>query len=227
VANRPGLRFAFEVLYLAALAAALAFTSLNAVEIVGVMLAGWLPVAGVEWAAFRSVPHFAAGPRWHVPYVELPPPQPLEQVELGYPELERDEEATWIASAELRAELLGEWPLPVAQEDTQEALPDPWLVVEEAPVEVAEVVAVVLEPPPVLEPEPEPEPASAPEPEPEPEPVSEPEPVVAVTRTARYHVDPLAEPGRRSFRRRRELPWIEVPAFPAGPRPLPGDAPKS
>jgi hypothetical protein len=46
-------------------------------------------------------------------------------------------------------------------------------------------------------------------------------------RTARYHVDPLAEPGRRSFRRRRELPSIEVPAYPAGPRPLPGDARKS
>ena len=216
------------MLYLAALAAALAFTNLTSVEIAGAMLAGWVLVVGVEWSAFRSLSHFAAGPRWHVPSADLPPAQPLEQVGAGYPELERDEEATWIASAELRAELLGEWPMPAAQEDTQEAPPDHWLIVEEAPLEV-EVVAVAIESEPITPREPEPEPE--PQPEPEPEPVSAIENVsdTVFTRssvTARHHIDPFADPGRRSFRRRREPPWIEVPAYPASPRPLPGSARK-
>ena len=216
------------MLYLAALAAALAFSNLTSVEIAGVMLAGWLLVLGVEWTAFRSLPHFAAGPRWHVPYADLPPAQPLEQVGAGYPELEHDEEATWIASAQLRAELLGEWPMPAAQEDKQEAPPDHWLVVEEAPLEI-EVVAVAVQPEPVapLEPEPEPEPQS----EPEPQPVLGTRNASATTFessvTARHHIDPLADPGRRSFRRRREPPSIEVPAYPSGPRPLPGTARKA
>lgn len=224
------------MLYLAALAAALAFSNLTSVEIAGVMVAGWLLVAGVEWTAFRSLAHFAAGPRWHVPYADLPPAQPLEQVGAGYPELERDEEATWIASAQLRAELLGEWPVPAVQEDTEEAPPDHWLVVEEAPLEVeVEVVAVAVQPEPVVSPQPEPEPEPAPAPAPEPvieaepelEPVQVSDTFVRSSVTARHHIDPLADPGRRSFRRRQEPPWIEVPAYPSGPRPLPGSARKS
>ena len=206
------MRFAVEAAYLGALAAALAFTSLSPPVIVGAMLLGWALVAGNEWAAARARPHYAAGlpPRWHVPGVELPPAQPLEQVLPAYPEAQRDEAATWIASAALREELLGEWPVLVDPEDTQEAVPEDWIV-----------------PLPELAPEPEPEPA--PEPVvaamPEPEPV--PEPALAAApapRLARYHVDPFAEPERRRFGRRAALPAIEVAARPAGPRPLPGAA---
>jgi len=190
------LRFAVEAAYLGALAAALAFTSLSPPVIVGAMLLGWALVAGNEWAAARARPHYAAGlpPRWHVPGVELPPAQPLEQVLPAYPEAQRDEAATWIASAALREELLGEWPVLVDPEDTQEAVPEDWIV-----------------PLPELAPEPEPVPAPALAAAPAP-------------RLARYHVDPFAEPERRRFGRRAALPAIEVAARPAGPRPLPGAA---
>lgn len=219
MSTRPRSRFLLEALYLAGLAAALAFTDVGAYAVVGAMAAGWLLVAAFEWAAFRSVPHFASGepPRWRVPRIELPPPRPLELAP-AYPEAQRDEAVTWIASAELRAELLGEWPVATVQEDTQEAPPpEPWTEAE---------------------PEPEPEPEAEPEAEPvetvsarSAETVSErptPAPVETVSRLvllARYHLDPLAEPERRRFRRRPpERPFIEVPARPAGPRPLPGSA---
>jgi hypothetical protein len=214
MSDRRGLRFALEAAYLGALAAALAFTSLSAIEIAGAMLLGWALVAGSEWSAARARPHFAAGlpPRWSVPALALPPAQPLEQVLPAYPEAQRDEAATWIASAALREELLGDWPVLHDPEDTQEAVPEDWIV-----------------PLPEPEPEPEPEPAlvavAEPEPEPEPEPellsdtVEEPP-----ARIARYHVDPFAEPERRRFGRRAELPALEVPARPTGPRALPGAA---
>ena len=76
------------------------------------MLLGWLVVAILEWAAWRGEPHYGSGlpPRYYVPKVNLPPAQPLEQVRVGYPEAQRDEAPTWIASAALREEVLGEWP---------------------------------------------------------------------------------------------------------------------
>ena len=195
--GRRGFRFALEVVYLAALAAALAFTTLNTALIVAVMLGGWALVAAFEWSATSALPHYAAGlpPRWRVPRVALPPAQPLEQVAPGYPEPELDEGATWIASAALREELLAEWPLLIDPEDTQEAAPEDWLV-----------------------------PLPEPEPEPERQVEREPEPVAVATaelRMARYHVDPFAEAERSRFGRRREPASILVPAKPTGPRPLP------
>src|SRR3954470_14402051 len=168
-------RFAFEVLFLVALAVAVVLADLRPLLIAAVMLVGWVIVALLEWAAWRDEPHYASGfpPRYYVPQVSLPPRQPLEQV-ARYPAAEqRDEAPTWIASAALRAEVLGAWPVaPVsAGEDTQaEELPEP--VAEEVP-------GVVAEPEPevgVAEPEPE---VAAAEAEPEPEPEAEPEPVVA------------------------------------------------
>lgn len=224
--DRRGSRFALEVLFLAALAAGLAFARLGGPAIVGVMLLGWLLVAGLEWSAWRERPHFGAGlpPRWHVPAVALPPAQPLEQVAPGYPEARRDEAPTWIASAALREELLGEWPI-ASDEDTQGAAPDPWAV-EEYPFAPSE-------PEPELQPEPEPEPEPAPvvvsterapEPEPEPQPSLEVELTESVVAVARHHLDPLAEPERRRrFGRREEPASIEVPARP-GRRSLPGSS---
>jgi hypothetical protein len=216
MADRRGLRLALEVAYLVALAAALAFTSLSAPAIVAVMLAGWALVVASEWAAARERPHFAAGlpPRWYVPAVVLPVAQPLEQVLPAYPAPRLDEGATWIASAALREELLGEWPVLIEPEDTQEAPPEEWIV-----------------PLPAVEPDPEPEPVLVVEPV-----VVEPvldivlvsdtvdEPPPAPVKLARYHVDPFAEPERRRFGRRDAVPALDVPARPGGVRLLPRHA---
>ena len=112
MSDRRGSRFVLEVLFLVGLAVALTLAKLDPLEIAGVMLLGWLIVAILEWAAWRGEPHYGSGlpPRYYVPNVNLPPAQPLEQVRVGYPEAHRDEAPTWIASAALRAEVLGEWP---------------------------------------------------------------------------------------------------------------------
>jgi hypothetical protein len=122
--ERRGSRFLLEVLFLAALAAALTLAHLKALEVAGLMLLGWVVVAAFEWAAWREQPHYGSGlpPRYYVPSMNLPPAQPLEQVATGYPNASRDEAPTWIAPPELRAELLGEWPVAgqVAQDDEVE-----------------------------------------------------------------------------------------------------------
>ena len=98
--DRRGSRFAFEVLFLVALAVGLTLAEVRALVIVGVMALGWVIVAALEWAAWRSQPHFGSGlpPRYYVPRVNLPPAQALERVNVGYPEAQRDEAPTWIAS---------------------------------------------------------------------------------------------------------------------------------
>src|SRR4051794_12054053 len=110
--DHRGSRFALEVLFLLALAVGLTLADLQPLEIGGIMLLGWLIVAALEWAAWRNEPHYGSGlpPRYYVPTINLPPARPLEQVPAGYPEAQRDEAPTWIASAALRAEMLGEWP---------------------------------------------------------------------------------------------------------------------
>jgi|SRR5579884_6971 len=219
--DRRGSRFAAEALFLAALAVALAFARLDALEIAGAMLLGWIVVAALEWAAWRGEAHFGSGlpPRYYVPAVRLPPPQPLEQVEQGYPDASREEAPTWIASAALRAEVLGEWPVaavpvevetePVEDDEREEEeapppeLPAPLL--EDDPWTVTELPVAPLDE----------EMHEAREPEPQPQ------------RLARHTLDPLAEtaPKRRFGRRADEAAeTIEVAARPIGPRPLPGAA---
>ena len=195
--DRRSSRFAFEALFLVALAVGLALADVRPLVIVGVMALGWVLVAAVEWAAWRGEPHYGSGlpPRYYVPRVSLPPAQPLEQVRVGYPEAQREEAPTWIASAAVRAEVLGEWPSPPPPE------------AEEEVDEVDEDVVPVPLPPPVALPPP-------------PEDTDE-EPGVL----ARYTLDPLAEPApRRRFGRHREEAGgtIEVPARPRGRRALPG-----
>ena len=124
--DRQGSRFALEVLFLAALAAGLALAKLSVLEIIGAMAIGWLVVALLEWAAWRGEPHYGSGlpPRYYVPSTSLPPPQPLEQVYAGYPDPQREEAPTWIASADVRAKLLGEWPVTApAEEDDEDVEP--------------------------------------------------------------------------------------------------------
>jgi hypothetical protein len=223
--DRRGSRFVLEVLFLLALAVVLTLANLRPIEIAGIMLAGWVIVAALEWAAWREEPHYGSGlpPRYYIPQMSLPPPQPLEQVAAGYPET-RDEAPTWIASAALREEMLGEWPLAVPSVSQTEEEPgpeldaDPWTHGGELPVA------------PLGE--------FGPEPEPERQPVgvgtevrARPEPTVAgagvrpAQGVARYSLDPLAEPQpRKRFGRGggEEPAAVEVPARPGGVRALPG-----
>lgn len=225
MSSRRGARFLIEVVFLAALAAALAFTRLSPVEIVAVMLLGWAIVAVVEWSWAHGEAHFGSGfpPRYVVPKVDLPPPRPLEQLPTGYPDATRDEAPTWIATPALRSEVLGNWPVATAgvvarppEQDPVDLdpadLPDPdsWTVVELPPP--------VVEAPPRRE-EPAPDPAVAPEPRPRPAPA-----IATEVRLARYSFDPLAEPARRRFGRARPGtgPGLDVPAHPYGLRVLPG-----
>jgi hypothetical protein len=161
--DHRGSRFALEVLFLLALAVGLTLADLQPLEIGGVMLLGWLIVAALEWAAWRDEPHYGSGlpPRYYVPTVNLPPARPLEQVPAGYPEAQRDEAPTWIASAALRAEMLGEWPHSAPVENEEAA----------AAEEVPPTEPPVSLPPPLLDVEQMPAPAAAPPPEPEPEPL--------------------------------------------------------
>jgi hypothetical protein len=207
--DRRGSRFAFEVLFLVALAVGLTLAEVRTIVIIGVMALGWVIVAALEWAAWRGEPHYGSGlpPRYYVPRVSLPPAQPLEQVNVGYPGARRDEAPTWIASAALRAEVLGEWPAA-----GPEAPPEPDVVEDPAAESVPEPVPVRLPSPP------------------------EEEPVVLLPLRlddgsprvlARYTLDPLGDPPprRRFSRRREEEPGTaQVPARPAGPRALPGHA---
>ena len=209
MSDRRGSRFVLEVLFLLVLAAALTLAKLDPLEIAGAMLLGWVIVAALEWAAWRDQPHFGSGlpPRYYVPRVNLPPALPLEQVATGYPEVQRDEAPTWIASAALRAEMLGGWPVAAPVAEKQE--PDP--VLEEAdPWHVAEVPVAPLD---------------EPELEPEPEPSLEVELQRSAAGLARYSLDPLGDPvQRRRFGRggTPAPPALDVPARPEGVRALPG-----
>jgi len=209
--ERRGSRFVVEALFLAALTVALALAHLDAIEIVGAMAVGWIVVAGVEWAAWRGEPHFGSGlpPRYYLPRVDLPPAKPLEQVVQGYPGSGRDDAPTWIASASLRAEVFGEWPLsaPVRQEPKEDDEPefvdgaqpgaDPWTVAALPVSPLGEEARAV----PVLR-------------------------VRVDARTARYSLDPLGDPApRRRFGRGQpaQRETLEVAARPSGPRGLPGE----
>lgn len=222
--DRRGSRFALEVVFLIALAAGLTVADLPPAEIAVVMLVGWVVVAAFEWVSWRGEPHYGSGlpPRYYVPSVRLPPPQPLEQVPVGYPEAQRDEAPTWIASPALRAELLGEWPVASPPVDPV-ALPEP------EPFEA--VLAVELPPVSLLEDtQADPEAfAVPPEPAPEPEPAPRLDDALVHTarRVARHHLDPLADAPARGLLRRTptdDSPAIEVPARPEGVRPLPPSA---
>jgi hypothetical protein len=228
VPDRRGSRFLLEVLFLLALAVGLTLADLAPLEIAGVMLIGWVIVAALEWAAWRGEPHYGSGlpPRYYVPRLNLPPPQPLDQVAAGYPEAVRDEAPTWIASAALREEMLGGWPVAstpepeleqvevveVVVEPAREQARDPWLVAGLPEAPLGELAS---------------EPAAAP-PQAAPQPASKPSLDVAlarsVQRVARYSLDPLADPpARRRFARGTGAspPSVEVPARPAGTRALP------
>jgi hypothetical protein len=196
VLDRQGSRFALEVLFLAALATGLALAKLHPLEIIGVMAVGWIVVALLEWAAWRGEPHYGSGlpPRYYVPSTSLPPPQPLEQVFAGYPDPQREEAPTWIASAEVRDRLLGEWPVAGTPDEDED-----------------DIEPVVLPPPSVAA---RPSQGVATPPPPRPLPVL-PAVVVEGSGTATHQLEPfgLQQPRRRFGRRVVvEAFVVEVPA---------------
>ena len=202
--ERRGSRFVVEALFLAALTVALALAHLDALEIVAAMALGWLVVAALEWTAWRGEPHYGAGlpPRYYLPRVDLPPPQPLEQVDQGYPGSARNDDApTWIASASLRAEVLGEWPVfgPVPRQADAADEEEPQFVEASRPGADPWTVAAL--------------PAG---------PVDEPAPAIRVKmrpgRRARYSLDPLGEPPRRRRLGRGAAAGAESIDVPAHPR---------
>jgi hypothetical protein len=208
--ERRGFRFALEVLFLAALAAALSFAELRPVAIAGLMLLGWFLVALLEWVTWRGEAHYGRGlpPRYYVPRASLPEPRPIEQEWYGYPEPRHHDDApTWVASPAVRAELLNAWPVAPATVEVQS--------------ETAEELAPEFDPVRLLAPRSE---------APEEEPVDLTESVGAAhaasaVRLERHRIDPLQE------LERSRLPWrrsggddayeVTVPARPEGLRVLP------
>jgi hypothetical protein len=131
-----GWRFALEVAFLVALAVVLGVADVASSIIVAIMLAGWVLVALLEWAAWREEPHWGSGspPRYYVPPTELPPRRPIDPehgYERGYPAQQREPEApTWIATPEMRRAVLVDWPVAPPHdeqeiEDEQPAVPQP------------------------------------------------------------------------------------------------------
>lgn len=231
--KRRALRFALEVVFLVAVAAALTVAHLRAPIVAGVMLLGWIIAALFEWAAFLETPHFGRGlpPRYYVPDVALPPAHTVDQEE----ERERDEEGgegeypdsdagedelTWIVPPAAWGEVLEDWPVldsTLVGEETEIAVPDPieaeHFVEPAAEVSEAELTSEldlsgVVVPDTPVEQEEEVSVEAIPVPLP---PVEADEPDVAVALPAvpvvpliaRHRIDPLALPQGGRFRRRR------------------------
>lgn len=132
-----GWRFALEVAFLVALAVVLGIADVGVSVIVIAMLAGWVLVALLEWAAWREEPHWSSGspPRYYVPPIEIPPRRVIDQgykVEQGYPAQREPEAPTWIATPEMRAAALEDWPVPPPIDKSDEAAAE--APIEEPPV---------------------------------------------------------------------------------------------
>jgi hypothetical protein len=208
VPDGRGARIAIEAGFLLAVAVVLGVARVQPVWIVLVMIVAWVIVALLEWAAWREEPHWASGqpPRYYVPPQAVPPRPPTRELPAfsiyPQPASPRDDAPTWIATPELREQLLG-WPAgvpveeerlaplaePAAAEELSEELlveaaarhePEQngweggWPVVHEPEAEVDPWLAEAL--PEVVVEEPEPEPVAV-EPAHLPEPEPEPEPV--------------------------------------------------
>jgi hypothetical protein len=200
--ERRGFRFALEVLFLAALSAALSFADLRPLVIAGLMLLGWLIVGLLEWVTWRGEPHYGRGlpPRYYVPQTSLPEPRPVEQPWRGYPAPEEHDDArTWIAPRGVLADEVGAWP----------------------------VARTPFEPTPVEEPAPEFDPVQLLIPRVEVPVEAADDPIELTTvlqvtvpsaRLERHRIDPLREPERsRLGRRRRNADDADVANMPARP----------
>ena len=216
MSERRAPRLFVEVAFLAALAAALTFADLQAYEIAGVMVLGWVLVAVFEWGALRARSHYGSGspPRWYSPKVTLPPPRPLEQFSAGYPAAEAPSDApTWIASPAM----LADWPVADVEPGAESPVEEQTHAHDVFEIELGVAVAEQAEKAVPDEPDQEDDDHDAELDETEPEaprrpPAREPRPVAAprgpiVGRIAHHRIDPLAPPpakGKR-FGRRGEV----------------------
>jgi hypothetical protein len=210
VVDGRSLRFTLEAVAIVALAVVLGLADVRPVAIAIVMGLGWAIVALIEWLSWRDVPHYGAGspPRYHLPPLPLPPPHEVEQraSTLGYPHL-REVESEWVASAELRAEVIGAWPVAVRPAELEpqlepepEAEPEPERDVPEfAPAGAADDPWYVQQLP------------------------AEPAASNGAQRLAVYRLDPFAEPAarRRLWRRgaREPEPTAQLPVLAHHARP--------
>jgi hypothetical protein len=124
-------RFVLEVAFLGGLAALATVARMRPEAVVAVMVFGWVVVALAEWSSWLDRPHFGRGlpPRFYVPQVSLPPPQPIEQLALRLPSGGRraEDEETWIAASATWSTAFDDWPvldLDRLGEDTVIARPD-------------------------------------------------------------------------------------------------------
>jgi hypothetical protein len=227
-----GWRFALEVVFLVALAVVLGVADVAPLVIVAIMVAGWVLVALLEWAAWREEPHWGSGspPHYYVPPAEVPPRRAVDlRYEQGYPAQQREVESpTWIATPEMRKAALGEWPV-AAPAPEPEPAPEPVPVaaavveepvVEDAPLEealVREAAAVVtLEDAPVAaEEEPAQETNGT-----DPWEAYPHESLAAGARPSRHRIDPLVETagGRWPWQRRNGDDGPDGVEFPTRPR---------
>jgi hypothetical protein len=175
VPERRASRFAVEVLILVVLAVAITIAELKTILIVGLMLLGWIVVAVLEWAAWRSEAHFESGlpPRYYVPELSLPARRPLEPPHADYPvpapeglapTLDPPALGAWVDEPpaeeppppELEAEVaeaepaVAEEPAPQPEDEPAPVDLEPAIEEEAAPVPEVEVVE---EPPVEIEPE--------------------------------------------------------------------------
>jgi hypothetical protein len=224
VPDGRGARIALEAGFLLAVAVLLGAMRVDPVWIVLVMTLAWVIVALLEWAAWREEPHWASGqpPRYYVPAQAVPPRPPTQELPAfsiyPQPAVPRDDAPTWIATPEMRDELLG-WPAGVPVEEELEPVAE--AVADEVSEELlVEAAVAASEPeeqgwdvgwPAVDEPEPAVDPWVAeelpevvierfqPAPEPEPEPVfAEPEP------------DPDPEPEREAEIEEERAPVLQA-----------------
>jgi hypothetical protein len=224
VPDGRGWRFGLEVAFLVALAVVLGIANVGASVIVIVMLAGWVLVALLEWAAWREEPHWGSGspPRYYVPPTEIPPRRVIDQgykvdqgypVERGYPGQRESEAPTWIATPEMRAAALEDWPVPPPVDESDEpAAESP----EARPAAVepsasAVVPEAVVEEPPVSAPDAS---DAADEPAPAPEPEEEPLEAALLHEAAAVSLEEPHEPAETNG----SDPW-EVQSFPEGQDP--------
>lgn len=113
--RRRLVRFVLEVAFLAGLATLATVARMRAEAVVAVMVFGWVVVALSEWSSWLDRPHFGRGlpPRFCVPQVSLPPPEPIEQRSIRLPSGGRrvEDEETWIASSTDWSTAFDDWPV--------------------------------------------------------------------------------------------------------------------
>ncbi len=216
MSERRAPRLFVEVAFLAALAAALTFADLQAYEIAGVMVLGWVLVAVFEWGALRARPHYGS----------VSPPRPLEQFSAGYPAAEAPSDApTWIASPAM----LADWPVADLEPGAESPVEEQTHVHDVLEIELGVALAGQAEEAVPNEPEQEDDDHDAELDEAEPKaperpPERAPRPVAAarrpiVGRTARHRIDPLApapSKGKR-FARRGEVTTGDADVFDGPP----------